>query len=225
MRATDAESTVGIVYVVDDDSSYRNALTRLLTAAGLSVRSYACGTDLLEHLSSDAAAERSGCVLADLRMPGLDGLQLQQACSRAGVELPFVFLTGQGDIPSAVSAMREGAVDFLDKCAPQQALLASLGRAFERDTHARASRAQREQLKQRFAALTVRELEVLKHVVQGQMNKQIAAMLGIHQRTVKLHRSAITLKLRVRHVAELTTLVREAGLLEEPQQHSAHGRV
>jgi len=211
-------SATGVVYVVDDDASFRKAVTRMLTAAGLSVQSYASGTELLAHLSGDAAAEESGCVLADLCMPGLDGLQLQEACAEAGVALPFVFLTGHGDVPSAVSAMRHGAVDFLDKCSPQRVLLTSLERALERDTSARAARVRRSQLRQRFAALTVREREVLEHVVHGRMNKQIAAALGIHERTVKLHRNAITTKIGVRSVAELTTLTREIGLFAEPRQ-------
>jgi FixJ family two-component response regulator len=211
-------SAAGVVYVVDDDPSFRRAVTRMLTAAGLSVQSYSSGTELLAHLSADAAADDSGCVLADLCMPGLDGLQLQQACTEAGVALPFVFLTGQGDVPSAVSAMRHGAVDFLDKCAPQQVLLTSLESALERNANTRAARVRRAQLEQRFAALTVREREVLEQVVHGRMNKQIAAALGIHERTVKLHRNAITTKLGVRSVAELTTLTREIGLLEEPRQ-------
>jgi len=211
-------SATGVVYVVDDDASFRKAVTRMLTAAGLSVQSYASGTELLAHLSGDAAAEESGCVLADLCMPGLDGLQLQEACTEAGVALPFVFLTGHGDVPSAVSAMRHGAVDFLDKCSPQRVLLTSLERALERDTSARAARVRRGQLRQRFAALTVREREVLEHVVHGRMNKQIAAALGIHERTVKLHRNAITTKIGVRSVAELTTLTREIGLFAEPRQ-------
>jgi len=137
-----------------------------------------------------------------------DGLQLQQGCAEAGAELPFVFLTGQGDVPSAVSAMRQGAVDFLDKWAPKHALLASLERALERDANERGSRARRQQLERRFAALTDRELEVLGHVVHGRMNKQIAAALGSHEGTVKLHRRAITTKLGVHGVAELTTLTR-----------------
>jgi FixJ family two-component response regulator len=190
----------------------------MLTAAGLSVQSYSSGTELLAHLSGSAPAEESGCVLADLCMPGLDGLQLQEACTELGVALPFVFLTGHGDVPSAVSAMRHGAVDFLDKCAPQQALLSSLEQALERDANTRAARVKRGQLEQRFAVLTVREREVLGHVVHGRMNKQIAAALGIHERTVKLHRNAITTKLGVRSVAELTTLTREIGLFEEPRQ-------
>jgi FixJ family two-component response regulator len=210
-------SAAGVVYVVDDDASFRRAVTRMLTAAGLSVQSYSSGAELLAHLSGDLPAQESGCVLADLCMPGLDGLQLQQACTDAGVALPFVFLTGHGDVPSAVSAMRHGAVDFLDKCAPQQALLSSLEQALERDANTRAVRVKREQLEQRFAALTVREREVLEHVVHGRMNKQIAAALGIHERTVKLHRNAITTKLGVRSVAELTTLTREIGLFAEPR--------
>jgi FixJ family two-component response regulator len=189
-----------------------------LTAAGLSVQSYSSGAELLAHLSGDAPADGSGCVLADLRMPGLDGLQLQDACTAAGLGLPFVFLTGQGDVPSAVSAMRHGAVDFLDKCAPQGALLTSLERALERNATARAARVRRDHLEQRFAALTLREREVLEHVVHGRMNKQIAAALGIHERTVKLHRNAITTKLGVRSVAELTTLTGEIGLFTGTQQ-------
>jgi len=208
----------GVVHVVDDDSSFRTAVTRMLKAAGLSVRTFASGTELLAHLAGDPAMEEPGCVLADLRMPGLDGLQLQQACRDGGLDLPFVFLTGQGDLPSAVSAMRQGAVDFLDKCTPRSALLGSLGQALERHASARASDAHRGKLERRFTALTVRESEVLAHVVHGRMNKQIAAALGIHERTVKLHRSAITTKLGVRSVAELTTLALQTGRFEEPPQ-------
>jgi len=204
----------GVVYVVDDDPSFRTAVTRMLTAAGLRVKGYSSGDELLADLSGEEAGLDSGCVLADLCMPGLDGLQLQQACTNAGLELPFVFLTGHGDVPSAVSAMQHGAVDFLDKCAPQQALLASLERALERSAQARVSRVYREQLQRRFDALTGREREVLQQVVSGRMNKQIAATLGIHERTVKLHRSAITTKLGVRSVAELTTLARQTSLFE-----------
>ena len=211
-------SAMGVVHVVDDDASFRKAVTRMLTAAGLSVHSYASGSELLAHLAGDAAADESGCVLADLCMPGLDGLQLQEACTQAGVALPFVFLTGHGDVPSAVSAMRHGAVDFLAKCSPQAVLLTSLERALERAANARAARMKRGQLERRFDGLTAREREVLEHVVHGRMNKQIAAALGILERTVKLHRNAITTKLGVRSVAELTTLTREIGLFEEPRQ-------
>jgi FixJ family two-component response regulator len=187
----------------------------MLTAAGFSVRSYASSAEFLAHISRDGAG--SGCVMADLRLPGLDGLQLQQACIAAGVSLPFLFLTGQGDVPSAVSAMRQGAVDFLDKCAPQHTLLASLEQALELDAKTRAARAEREQLKRPFATLSNREKEVLRHIVHGKLNKQIAAALGVHERTVKLHRTGIIRKLGVRSVAEITALTCEAGMFEELQ--------
>ena len=133
-------SASGVVYVVDDDPSFRTAVTRMLTAAGLSVQGYGSGDELLAELAGEEPPVDSGCVLADLCMPGLDGLQLQQACTDAGLELPFVFLTGRGDVPSAVSAMQHGAVDFLDKCAPQQALLTSLERALRSSARSNVAR-------------------------------------------------------------------------------------
>jgi FixJ family two-component response regulator len=199
----------GVVHVVDDDASFRTAVRRMLTAAGFEVHAFASGAELLAR----ASADECGCVLADLQLPELSGLELQQQLSRAGVALPFVFLTGQGDVPSAVCAMRQGAVDFLDKCAPKESVIAAIERALQRDSAEREARARQERLSRRFAALTAREWEVLRHVVNGRMNKQISAELGIHERTVKLHRTAITTKVGVRSVAELTTLAREAGVL------------
>jgi FixJ family two-component response regulator len=197
--------SLGTVHVVDDDESFRNSLRRLLTALDFEVFTYASGAELLA-----AAGSARGCVIADLRMPGLSGLELQSACAQAGHELPFVFLTGAADVPSAVSAMHQGAVDFLEKGAPRAALVAALTRALERSRAAHAAREQREQLRERLATLTERERTVLTLVVRGRMNKQIAGELGIHERTVKLHRTAITHKLRVRSVAELALLVHEA---------------
>lgn len=191
-----------IVRVVDDDGSYARALSRLLTARGYEVTSYASGAELLAQLSS----EPRGCVVMDLHMPGMDGLELQSELARRGVRLPVVFLTGAADIPSSVSAMRGGAVDFLEKRAPSEQLTAAVERALASD------REQRE-VRERFAGLTERELEVLRHVLRGRMNKQIAADLGIHERTVKLHRTAVTSKVGVRSVAELATLARDAGLV------------
>jgi len=199
----------GVVHVVDDDASFRTALRRVLMAAGFEVHAFASGTELLAR----ASPEECGCVLADLQLPELNGLELQQELFRAGIALPFVFLTGHGDVPSAVCAMRQGAVDFLDKCAPQETVIAAIERALQRDATERAARARQQRLSRRFATLTAREWEVLRHVVNGRMNKQISAELGIHERTVKLHRTAITSKLGVRSVAELTTLAREAGVL------------
>jgi FixJ family two-component response regulator len=206
-------SGAGVVYVVDDDDSFRAAVSRMLMASGFSVRDYRSGAELLADLPRCAG----GCVLADLKMPAPDGLELQEAFQRTGLATPFVFLTGQGDVPSAVAAMRLGAVDFLDKCAPREALIAAINRALERGATESAARARKEQLGQRIAALTVREREVLQLVVRGRMNKQISAELAIHERTVKLHRTAITSKLGVRSVAELTTLARDAGMLPQPE--------
>jgi FixJ family two-component response regulator len=206
-------SSPGVVHIVDDDGPYRAALTRLLAAAGFEVCAFPSGGELLAQLSPAA----SGCVLADLRMPGMNGLELQAALARVGVSLPMVFLTGQGDVPSAVHAIQQGALDFLDKRAPLEQLTAAINRALERDGLARAARALQDRLRQRFASLTERERQVLRQVVCGKMNKAIAAELGIHERTVKLHRTAITAKVGVRSVAQLTTLVRDARLWEVPE--------
>jgi len=191
-----------LVRVVDDDGSFARALTRLLAARGFQVRSFGSGAELLAELS----AESRGCVVIDLNMPAMNGLQLQAELARRGAHLPVVFLTGAADIPSSVSAMRGGAVDFLEKAAPSEHLMGAVERALALDRMQHG-------LRQRFAKLTDRELEVLRHVVRGRMNKQIAAELGIHERTVKLHRTAVTAKVGVRSVAELTTLARDAGLL------------
>ena len=208
----------GLIYIVDDDGSCRAALERLLVMAGLKVQCFASGLELLEHLRTEPAGEKSSCVLADLCMPGLDGLQLQEACINEGIGLPFVFLTAAGNVPAAVSAMRHGAVDFLDKCDPPQVLLSSLRGALANDARTRAAKALRKAIEGRFEALTAREREVLRHVVQGKMNKQIAAALGIHERTVKLHRNSITTKVGVRSVAELTALAGRGGFMDEAQQ-------
>ncbi|MGO9831519.1 MAG: response regulator transcription factor [Myxococcaceae bacterium] len=197
-----------LVYVVDDDASFLASVSRLLVAAGYSVRRFVRADEFLAQLS-----DAPGCVVADLRMPGLSGLDLQDALTRAGSLLPVVFLTGEGDIPTTVQAMRQGAEDFLTKLAPKEKLLETIARALTRNGNQRAERARQRELRGRFAVLTERELEVLRHVVRGQLNKQIAADLGIHERTVKLHRTAITTKLNVHSVAELALLARDAGIL------------
>jgi FixJ family two-component response regulator len=203
-------SDSGTVFVVDDDPSYLVAVCRLLRVAGFDARKFSSSAEFLAQVSQDTR----GCVVADLQMPGLSGLELQEALARSCAPLPMVFLTGHGDIPSTVRAMRLGAVDFLEKRAPDQQLIAAVIRALERDVEECAARARREKVRRRFAALTQREREVLRHVVSGRMNKQIGAALGIHERTVKLHRTAITRKVGVHSVAELTTMTREADLFE-----------
>jgi two-component system, LuxR family, response regulator FixJ len=201
-------ATEPIVHLIDDDASFLAAISRLLRASGFAVKAFSSASDFLEQRNANAP----GCVLADLEMPEMSGLELQSALARTRNPLPILFLTGHGDIPSSVHAMRGGAEDFLEKRAPKENLLNAVNRAITRDARERVERARQGELRARFATLTKRELEVLGHVVLGRLNKQIAADLCIHERTVKLHRTAITTKLRVQSVAELTRLSDEAGI-------------
>jgi FixJ family two-component response regulator len=194
--------SLSIVRIVDDDVSFLRAVARMLRASGFVVKTYASASEFLERPELDVP----GCVLVDLQMPGLSGLDLQEALAKAGHTLPVIFLSGHGDIPTTVKVMRGGAEDFLTKLAPKEELIDAVKRALTRDAKERAERARLASLRAPFAALTPRELEVLKHVVRGRLNKQIASDLGIHERTVKLHRTAITTKLGVHSTAELTKL-------------------
>jgi FixJ family two-component response regulator len=203
-------SVSGTVYVVDDDLPFLVAIGRWLRAVGFQVLAFQSGLELLARVSG----ESRGCIVADLHMPAPNGLELQETLADLGVALPIVFLTAYGDVRSAVYAIKRGAVDFLDKCGPKDALLQAVHHAMEQDVIGRTTRARREDLRSRFAALTRREGEVLSQVVRGKMNKQIAAELHIHERTVKLHRMSITNKLGVRSVAEITALAHEAQLLQ-----------
>lgn len=200
----------GTVFIVDDDASLLKSISRLLRAAGYSVQTFESAEKFLGQL----APEMSGCVLADLQMPGLDGLELQEALAKSANPLPVVFLSAQGDIPTTVRAMRRGAEDFLTKLSPKAKLLDAVRRALARGAQERKERGRLQELRGRFEALTPRELEVLEHVVRGQMNKQIADDLKINERTVKLHRTNLTRALHVQSVAELTRLVAEAGLFK-----------
>ena len=199
------------VHLVDDDTSYLRATARMLSAEGFQVRTFASGTRLL----AEVLPETRGCIVADLSMPELDGLALQDELAQAEVTMPLLFLSGHGDIPSTVRAMRGGAVDFIEKHAPRERLVAAIRAALERDTRDAGRLIARAALRQRFGELTRREIEVLREVVRGQMNKQIAATLGISERTVKLHRTAVKAKVGVQSSARLATLARDAGLFEE----------
>ncbi len=201
---------VPIVRIVDDDASFLMAVARMLRASGFAVKTFDSAAEFLVRPELDVP----GCVLVDLQMPSLSGLDLQEALAKEGHRLPVIFLTGHGDIPTTVQAMRRGAEDFLTKRAPKEDLLDAVKRAIDRDVRERAGRTRLEALRTRFTALTPREREVLQHVVQGKLNKQIAYDLGIHERTVKLHRTAIKTKLNVDSTAELTKLWLEFGGLE-----------
>jgi two-component system, LuxR family, response regulator FixJ len=198
------------VFVVDDDVSFLRSISRMLRASGFQVVAHNSAAAFLAELRP----EMNGCVITDLMMPGMDGMALQEALRNAGSPLAIVFLTGHGDIPITVQAMKAGAEDFLTKHAPKGDLIAAVNRALARNEQERARRARLLALRRSFGSLTDREREVLQHVVQGKLNKQIAADLSIHERTVKFHRSNITTKLQVHSVAELTRLVQEAGLFQ-----------
>jgi RNA polymerase sigma factor (sigma-70 family) len=196
------------VFVIDDDVSFLRSVSRLLGASGFHVVIHNSAAEFLAMLTPDTP----GCVVSDLKMPGMDGMALQEALKKAGSPLPILFLTGQGDIPVTVQAMRRGAEDFLTKRAPKVDLIAAINHALVQNEKERAERERQKQLQALINKLTDREREVLKHVLCGKLNKQIAADLGIHERTVKLHRTSITTKLQVHSVAELTRLAHEAGL-------------
>lgn len=197
-----------VVHIVDDDASFLLAVARLLRAKGFAVKTYSSSREFFDR----AEPHHPGCVVADLHMPVMDGLKLQAALARTRNPLPILFLTGNGDIPNTVLALRGGAEDFLEKSAPKEHLFAAVERALERDARERKERAQRDYARSCFDRLSGRELQVLDLVVKGRLNKQIAAELGIHERTVKLHRTSITTKLGVPSVAELTVMTMEAGL-------------
>ena len=201
-------SPLATVYIVDDDASFLAAVSRFLRAAGFDVKTFPSATKFLGDLTPDA----HGCVIADLKMPGLSGLDLQNALSKGDSPMPVIFLTGHGDIPTSVRAMRHGAEDFLTKRAPKEELLDAVKRALARDAQARDERARLRELRARFDVLTPREREVLAHVLQGKLNKQTAFDLAITERTVKAHRGSITAKLGLQSVVELVRFAEELGI-------------
>ena len=194
------------VFLVDDDASVRSALTRALNAEGFHVLSWASADAFL----ADYDPEKPGCLVADVAMPGTDGLQLQQLLASNEHALPVVFITGNGNVRMSVQAMRAGAVTFLPKPVRLSELAAAVREALEKDHAARQKRAARAAIQSRLAALTARERQVFDLVVAGKMNKQIAAQLGAAEKTVKVHRGRVMFKMRVRSVAELVTLATQA---------------
>jgi FixJ family two-component response regulator len=203
MAVTEPRRTV---YVVDDDASVRKSVGRLLRTAGLQVEVFASADEFLAHPPSDESA----CLLLDLKMPGRNGLELQEALVAARKPIPIVFVSGHGDIPASVRAMKGGAVDFLTKPYSVEELLEAVERAMAKDKRDRREQAQVTELESRARALTPREAEVLHLVVRGLLNKQVAAELGISEKTVKVHRARVMHKMRADSMADL---VRMAGRL------------
>lgn len=198
------------VFLVDDDVRIIKALARLLRGRGYDPIAYTSPQAFLEHHD----ASLPGCAVLDLSMPGLNGLELQEALIVDGAQRPVIFLTGKGDIPTTVRAMRAGAVDFLTKPVVVQDLVAAIERAKESDLQVRQRRVERDLIEDRVATLTPRERQVLAEVVSGKLNKQIAYDLGTVEKTIKFHRGSIMKKLGVRMVADLVRLAEKVGIVK-----------
>jgi FixJ family two-component response regulator len=198
----------GVVFVVDDDASMRESLKNLTRSVGLRVEAFASAQEFLRAKRSD----EPGCLVLDVRMPGLSGLDLQKRMAETGTDLPIIFLTGHGDIPMSVRAMKAGAVEFLTKPVREQDLLDAIQQALERDRAMRHQRTDTEQLRERFDLLTAKEREVMGKVVTGLLNKQIAGELGMSETTVKIHRHQVMEKMRAGSLAELVRMADRLGL-------------
>jgi len=198
------------VFVVDDDASVRKGLVRLLKSAGYRSESCASAEEFLHRWERDPTP---GCVLLDIQMSGLDGMQLQQKLQTSTHPIPIIFISGHGDIPMSVKAMKAGAVDFLSKPFREDDLLDAVQQAIRRDRQQRALRGEREAAEKRYEALTAREREVMALVVAGLLNKQIASELGASEKTIKIHRGRVMEKMKVQSVADL---VRAAEKIETP---------
>jgi FixJ family two-component response regulator len=205
-----------VVYLVDDDEAIRDSLSLLLDSVGLEHAVFSSALEFLEAYDP----EQHACLVADIRMPGLSGLELQQKLNQDHADVPIIFITGHGDVPMAVNAMKSGATDFIQKPFGDQDLIDRIHKALAKDQATRVSRTQEKAIRERVAQLTPRELEVMQRVVRGQANKVIAMDLGVSQRTVELHRARVMHKLNMRSLAELVSAI---GKLNEADKAAASG--
>ena len=196
------------VFVIDDDSSMQRSLDSLLRSVGLDVYLYASAQEFMRAARPDAP----GCLVLDVRLPGMSGLTFQQELAKAGIALPVIFITGHGDVPMTVRAMKAGAADFLTKPFDEQALLDAVDAAIERDRARRGDATRVAELEVRYRVLTEREREVMKHVVAGRVNKQIAAELGLSLVTIKVHRGQVMRKMLAKSVPDLVRMADGLGL-------------
>jgi FixJ family two-component response regulator len=200
----------GRIHVVDDDDSFRTAIERRLKLAGYQVATYPSAQELLDRFPDE---NETGCVLLDVRIPGLSGPELQGRLNELGSTLPIVFLTGHADTPTTVRTIKAGAEDFLTKPVESEQLLSAIERALARHSVVQGERQRLEQMRALVAALTPRERQVFRLVVRGKLNKQIAHELGATERTIKAHRHQVMVKMKVQSLAELVSLAERAGLL------------
>lgn len=196
-------SEEAVVYVVDDDEAIRDSLRLLLRSVGLKSEVFANASDFLKSLDP----KRHGCLLADIRMPGMSGLELQEELNQRHIEIPTIFITGHGDVPMAVNAIKAGAIDFIQKPFRDQDLIDRIHEALQLDSERNESREQEFSIRNRIATLTPREQEVMRKVVDGCANKVIALDLGVSQRTIELHRARVMHKMGVRSLADLVKAV------------------
>lgn len=197
-----------VVAIVDDDPSVRKSLQRLIRSAGWKAEAFASAQQFLERHETDAPS----CLVLDLQLPGLNGLDLQKRLAEAGLEIPIVFLTGHGNIPASVRAMKAGAVEFLTKPIDEQDLFRAIQEAIERDRQTRRQNAGIRELRDRYEELTAREQEVMRQVISGMLNKQIAGELNITEDTVKFHRGHIMRKMRADSLADLVRMAENLGI-------------
>lgn len=198
------ESTV---FVIDDDESVRKGLSNLLRSAGYGTATFASSREFL-----DGVSDKAGCIILDMRLPDASGLELQEALAARDYHPPIIFLTGYGDVPSTAQALKKGAVDFLEKPVDERALLAAVDSALKKDQENRSRMDRISGIKARLDSLTAREFEVLRHVIAGTLNKQIAGALAISEKTVKVHRAHVMEKMAARSIAELVRLTEQSGV-------------
>jgi FixJ family two-component response regulator len=196
------------IFIVDDDDSVRKGLSRLLRSLEFNVEAYESAEQFLKRTNYQGI----GCIILDVRMPGLSGMDLHDALIRVGYDLPIIFISGHGDIPMSVRAIRKGAVDFLPKPFDDEELLAAVNRAIDKDKKTKAESSEKRAILQRIEMLTPREYELLPYVISGMLNKQIAFKLGIAEKTVKIHRGRIMEKLGAHSVAELIRQAEKVGI-------------
>jgi FixJ family two-component response regulator len=202
-----AEATP-IVFIVDDDLSVRRTTERLVRTAGFNVQAFTSGREFLTIPRPEGPA----CLILDVRMPGLDGMQLQKELAQSGINIPIIFITGHGDIPMSVRAMKAGAVEFLTKPFRSRSLLEAIHSAIERDRAAHKERSESEELRERYGQLTAREREVMTLVVTGMLNKQVAGELTTTERTIKFHRANIMQKMLADSLADLVRIAEKLGV-------------
>lgn len=201
-----------LIYIVDDDDSVRSSLKMLMDSYDYSTISFSSADEFLNH---DLTTKKATCLVLDVKMPGLSGMDLQKELNKRNIHIPIIFISGHGDIPMSVEAMKRGAATFLTKPFDDDLLLQAIGESLDKDLERKSVETELEEINRKFDDLSPRETEVLRHLIGGKLNKQVASQLKISERTVKAHRKQILTKLQVKSMAELVRLTEKLGI--EPQ--------